>query len=295
MTSQLSSIQSNIIEHYSSIQSVFKTVDGALTKISSMQSFILNEVMYSHSCIFYYLCCIAVILLVSLSPSYSSARLNTLGLIVFNMLVEKFLTALNLDWYINVDRLRWIFLLLIGFSFFISYQRYQRQREEMFLSLVRATSRIENDMRPSRIKDMMWSVMKRRPEGVMWLLDGVCCLLSGCSNGSRDCRLAQTNFHRWWKIIGRIMISWKKDQYLRRMLSTSASIRMRLRESLKATSEATREAASYASSLDLLKTFSVSILLAANSAAILDLLRASSVAMREAATSAANLDLLRTD
>jgi hypothetical protein len=86
-----------------------------------------------------------------------------------------------------------------------------------------------------------------------------------------------------------------QDQYLRRMLSTSASILSLRIESRRATSETTLEAASSASSLDLLKTLSVAIRDAASSAAILDLLRASSVAMREAATSAANRDLLSAD
>ncbi len=87
MTTQLSSIQSDIVEHYSSIQNVFKTVDSALMKISNMQSFILNEVVYSHSCLFYYFCCSILILLITLSPSYTGARLNSLLLVVTNMVI----------------------------------------------------------------------------------------------------------------------------------------------------------------------------------------------------------------
>ena len=70
MSTSLSQVQSDIMTHYSSIHTVFKGIDTALTHISNMQSFILEEVVYGYGSTIYFVVLAGGVLLLGSLDSF---------------------------------------------------------------------------------------------------------------------------------------------------------------------------------------------------------------------------------
>jgi len=70
MSTSLGRFHNEIMTHYNSIYNIFKGVDTALTHISNMQSFILEEVVYGYGSAVYFIFAIVAVLLLGTMQAF---------------------------------------------------------------------------------------------------------------------------------------------------------------------------------------------------------------------------------
>ena len=82
-------------------------------------------------------------------------------MVAANAVLEKLLTFLCFDKAINVNRIRWICLVIMFFQLLNSYRRNERAKVKIFENLSRLTYSIEARLDPEHMKKIMKSVIKK--------------------------------------------------------------------------------------------------------------------------------------
>jgi phosphoglycerol transferase MdoB-like AlkP superfamily enzyme len=118
--------------HYSSIYSIFKAVDTTLTQVSNMQSFLMKELVYGYGSILYFVVGILVIVLLGTSEMFEGVRNKCLAFLITNLIIEKLAKSIGLDQLIDLEKLRWVFLIIIAAFLIMSYKLSQKAKERVF-------------------------------------------------------------------------------------------------------------------------------------------------------------------
>lgn len=115
--------------HYSSIRTVFETVDTALTQISLLRNVMVHEA--THRAEVYFLAIALIVVLFGVTNYFERARDRALVLIGVNWIVEKGLYAVSLHYVFDVFWLRCIFILMIVAVHYMSYLEYNKKQVQI--------------------------------------------------------------------------------------------------------------------------------------------------------------------
>jgi hypothetical protein len=72
------------------------------------------------------------VVLLGMSELFEQVRIKCLALLTINLIVEKIAKSVGLDWLIDFEKLRWVFLLVIGALLIMSYKLSQKAKELIF-------------------------------------------------------------------------------------------------------------------------------------------------------------------
>jgi hypothetical protein len=97
-----------------------------------MKSFLMNEVVYSYRSLLYFIVGALVVVLRGTSEMFEEAPNKCLALLIVNMIVEKLAKSVGLERLIDLERLRWVFLLVIGALLIMSYKLSQKIKKRIF-------------------------------------------------------------------------------------------------------------------------------------------------------------------
>jgi hypothetical protein len=128
MSTSLGHFHNELMTHYKSIYTIFKGVDTALTHISNMQSFILNEVVYSYGSIIFFSVALAVGFILCSIEIFEGAKFPVLVIIVANAGIEFIIKTIGLTLFSTV-KIRLVCFMLIAFMLYFSYNQSENAKK----------------------------------------------------------------------------------------------------------------------------------------------------------------------